>query len=312
MGKVHLSAHKEIGKEMNKNDEMVLTPGGWRPKSKVHYIETGHHISGKGGGIKKINSQTGGIIEDFGAPDDIKRVMAEGRINKAKKKNLQDPSPITDGWIVYSEWTNKSGIPISYFKSTWKVPQPPATENAQLIYLFNGLQQTQSGPFILQPVLQWGASPAGGGNYWSITNWYVDGNNGHAYHGNLVNVNPGDLIEGIISLTSQAGNSFSYLSSFTNYPLANFSIADIDELTWACETLECYGFKAFSDYPNQLLTAFTNIEIKLRTAINPTIIDEEAALNWIADNTVTDNNQQCRIVSNSSPGGEVDLFYRAN
>jgi hypothetical protein len=35
-------------------DPLVMTPGGWRPKSKVHFVEPGHHISGKDGRLQKI------------------------------------------------------------------------------------------------------------------------------------------------------------------------------------------------------------------------------------------------------------------
>ena len=106
-----------------------------------------------------------------------------------------------------AEWTNTTGHPISYFSTKWIVPPAPATDNGQLVYLFNGIQQTSSGPFILQPVLQWGVSPAGGGSYWSITNWYVNGMGGIALKGNLVQVNSGDVLRGVMTLTGTVGHA---------------------------------------------------------------------------------------------------------
>jgi hypothetical protein len=312
MGKIHTNAGK-TGVQQNAGDEeMVITPGGPRPKSMVHYIEPGHHVSSEGGRLKMIHTATAKVVKDFGEiPKHNKQ--SESRVVRAKPLNKlgggATPGPITDGWIINSEWTNTTGNPISYFSSKWVVPPAPATDNGQLVYLFNGIQQTNSGPFILQPVLQWGNSPAGGGSNWAITNWYVDGQGGLALHGSLVNVNPGDELQGVMTLTGQSGGTCDYQSSFIGNPTADLTVTGIDELKWANETLECYGFSAFSDYPDTDLTAFYDIEIKLRTSNSP-VTDVEANINWLADNSVTDNGQQCVIVSNDSPAGEVYLYYR--
>ena len=298
----------------NERDELVLTPGGWRPRSRVHHVEPDHHVSAEGGRLKIVHSATGRIIKDLG---EVPRARAEKAGKRAlrvkpaeRRRGIPAPAPITDGWIINTEWTNTSGNPISYFSASWIVPPAPGTDNGQLVYLFNGIQQNSGGPFILQPVLQWGSSPAGGGKYWSITNWYVDGQGGTALHGNLVQVNPGDVIQGIMTLTGQTGTQFSYLSSFSGHPTADLTVNNIDELHWANVTLECYGFKAFTDYPDTALTPFYDIEIKLRTQTTPTVIDTDAALSWIADDSVTDNGQHCVIVSDDSPGGDVYLCYR--
>ena len=49
----------------------------------------------------------------------------------------------------------------------------PATRSRQTIFLFNGIQNTGANFGILQPVLQYGSSAAGGGAFWSIASWYV-------------------------------------------------------------------------------------------------------------------------------------------
>jgi hypothetical protein len=176
------------------------------------------------------------------------------------------------------------------------------------VFLFNGIQSFGADVFILQPVLQWGTSSAGGGSYWSITNWYV-GSDGTALFGPLIQVNPGDVLEGIMTLTGQTGSNFNYLSAFTGFPGADLVVNNVAELTWANETLECYDFAAFSDYPDTALTAFHDIEIRLRTSTTP-FTEAQATINWQVNNDVTDNGQQCLIVSNDSPGGDVYLYYR--
>ena len=114
------------GPDKNGKDELVLTPGGWRPKSQVHFVEPGHHISGAGGRVKIIHTESGKTIKDLG-------VLPKARLAKggkpvmrvkpaAEKKGAPSPAPQTNDWIVNSGWTNNSGNPISYFKTRWTVP----------------------------------------------------------------------------------------------------------------------------------------------------------------------------------------------
>lgn len=322
-------------------EELVLTPGGWRPKSKVHFVEPGQHVSGEGGRLAIVQTATGKTVKDLGALSKAPkektkrsgRAMKLAEVPKGRARPrpataaaatprpsvvtaplptdpaAHGPAPITDGWIVYSGWTNGSANPISYFKTQWAVPPAPASDNDQTVFLFNGIQSFGADVFILQPVLQWGSSFAGGGSYWSITNWYV-GSDGTALFGPLIQVNSGDVLEGIMTLTGQTGANFNYLSSFTGHPTADLVVNNVAELTWANETLECYDVAAFTDYPDTALTAFHDIEIRLRTSTTP-FTEAQATINWQVNNDVTDNGQQCLILSNDSPGGDVYLYYRS-
>lgn len=153
----------------------MLTPGGWRPKSKVYHIESGYHLSAEGGRLRKINNITGKAEQDFGV---LENKPGNGPDYPA---NVNVPTgrvlPLGSGWITYTYWNSPSSTPISYFNTNWTVPPAPATVSGQVLFLFNGLQNSS---YILQPVLQWGVSAAGGGDYWAIANWYVDGQSGNA------------------------------------------------------------------------------------------------------------------------------------
>jgi hypothetical protein len=288
---------------------MILTPGGWKHKSNVHRIEPGYHVSGAEGRIRKIHTASGKVVEDFGAIADAV-ASTKGRSRKERppsKKIGRQPTPASDfGWTVYSDWTNGTGNPLSYFSSTWEVPPAPASNDGQLVYLFNGLQTSETGDYILQPVLQWGYNPdeMDGGPYWVINNWFVVGEVA-TVGSTFVQVTPGTVLQGIMTLTAQSGGNFNYQSVFTGYPQCNLSVTDIDELAWAAETLECYTLSEFSDYPNAPLTAFHDIEIKVRTAAG----DVDTPIAWTPNNMYTDNGQQCLIVSNDNPGGDVYLYY---
>jgi hypothetical protein len=64
---------------------------------------------------------------------------------------------------------NRTGHPVTRFTTTWTVPAAPSTHSDQTVFLFNGIQNST---MIYQPVLQWGPSGAGGGNFWAVT-WKI-------------------------------------------------------------------------------------------------------------------------------------------
>jgi hypothetical protein len=98
---------------------------------------------------------------------------------------LEEPIPdIGTGWITYAWWLNDSGSPISQLSTQWTVPPEPAVQAGQTVFLFNALEDAQNNDLV-QPVLQWGVSHAGGGPFWAVGSGYID-TGGHAYFSNLV------------------------------------------------------------------------------------------------------------------------------
>jgi len=112
-------------------------------------------------------------------------------------------------------------------------------------------------------VLQWGPSAAGGGAYWSVASWYVT-SGGQAFHTNLVRVNPGDTLIGVMTLTGQSGSQLSYASEFEGIANTRLPVQNIAELTGCNETLEAYGIDACGNYPDAPLAQFTEINIRTR------------------------------------------------
>lgn len=279
-------------------EELVLTPGGYRPKSLVHLVEPGNVLRVAGGRIQKFDP-SGKVLVDYGViPLGNKPVMPRNM-----HPLLGRVPGLSQGWITFAEWSNDTGTPISSFKTTFVVPPPPATQSGQLIYIFPGLEPSTKS-WILQPVLQWGASQAGGGNYWGVASWYVDGQGGPAFHTQIVPVNPGDVLVGVMTLTSYSGRSFNYICVFQGIANTSLPIQNVEQLTWCSETLEAYELTKCSDYPNTCSTAMAAINIETGN-VNPAII-------WTPVNEVTDCGQHTMVYSNSSSGGEVDLFYNSN
>ncbi|MGO9016458.1 MAG: hypothetical protein ACLQF0_15920 [Dissulfurispiraceae bacterium] len=274
----------------------VMTPGGLRHESRVHLVEPGHVIDGSGGRLKKL-APDGRLVKDFG-PLAV-RPGDQPLMPTNVSKPVRNVPGLGQGWVVDARWDPTSTV--FAFKTTWTVPPAPATTSGviwhPLIYIFNGIQ---SSPMILQPVLQWGDSPAGGGSSWEVASWYADGKDGDALHSNLVQVNTGDILTGVITLTGQTGSKYDYVCEFDGMPDTRLSITGVDEL-WQCvETLEAYCIDQASDYPTRKIP-LNAIEIQLQGGV-------QAPLLWNALDEITDCSQEAVIVSNASPGGAVALY----
>lgn len=266
------------------NNKLVLTPGGFRHPSLVHRIEPGHALNMAEGRPQLMNMKS-------------KKFTA---ITRATVKPAEVPA-LGSGWIAYAYWNNPTSNPVSNFTTKWTVPPSPSASDGQVIFLFNGIQNFGTNYGILQPVLQWGVSAAGGGAYWSIASWYVT-SGGDAFHTNLIQVNAGDTLTGVMKLKSKSGSFFSYTSEFTGIADTTLTVNDIAQLLWCNETLEAYRIDQCTDYPNTTRTAFRNIAIKTGN-VTPT-------LNWTPVNQVTDCGQYAEVISNSATTGEVDIHYR--
>jgi hypothetical protein len=302
--------------------DLVLVPSlGWVPKSIVHRIETGSQLLRQGGHIYKLESSTGKQLEDFG----------EIQVDKMRKN--ERTLAANPNWIASSSWTNPSGQPpLNYFSTSWSVPNNPVGSDGQTLFLFNALNAID-GSTILQPVLQWGISSAGGGNYWAITNWYIQpGFVGFMplYTNSGQGLAPGTNLLGYMTYQGQqAGNhSLLYTSAFSNYPNQSLALVYGLVLTGgsgnsvpivsiyqneATETLEAYGNGGpggiyppnANDYP---VGQVSMKNINLQTA------NGHVSLFWSGQNPYLSSpaplGQFSFVVSNNSSGsGEVDIYF---
>ena len=268
------------------NPDLVLTPAGYMPRTSVHYIGDGFHLSVENGRLQKLENGTGRMAEDFGAV----------------KFTSSQREPEAQGWIAYAYWTN-TGTAITNFTTTWTVPSAPTNKGSQTIFLFNGMQDgTTSTSYIIQPVLQWGPSAAGGGKYWAVTNWYVSSS--QAFYGSLVTVSAGASLTGVMKETAVSGSNYSYNSSFTGYSSASaLQVNNVPQAFWAAETLESYGVTSPSTmYPPNTDVALTGIQILKGTT--------NASISWTTAQATSGAAQKAVVVSNASPGGQVDIYFR--
>jgi hypothetical protein len=259
-------------------------------------VEPGHTLDGSEGRVRKFGPARQ-VVADFGT---IPQRPPDAPLMPGNVSLLPGKVPaLGSGWIVYAGWTNNTGSPIATFRTTWVVPPQPATQSGQTIFLFNGIQNST---MIYQPVLQWGPSAAGGGNFWAVASWYADGQGGQAFHSQLIPVAAGAVLIGVMQLTGQSGSNYSYNCSFQGIANTQLPIQNVEQLTWANETLEAYGLTVCSDYPNTDKTGMTAISLQTNAGNPP--------LAWSPVSAFTDCGQSCVVVSNSPTNGEVDLFYR--
>jgi len=139
----------------------------------------------------------------------------------------------------------------------------PADEGIQTLFLFTGMQDNYglvrdaSVTNIIQPVLQFGTSEAGGGTYWSMASWYVD-SNGNAYYSALTNTMSGHTIQG-----NMARNNMNRVWEIdtidTNTNMGTtLNIATNTTEPYAFVTLEVYSVSSCGEYPTGTDT-FSNL-----------------------------------------------------
>ncbi|KAJ7450094.1 hypothetical protein B0H11DRAFT_326374 [Mycena galericulata] len=217
----------------------VLIPGGYRANANLHRVSSGSRIAHVGSEIHVFDPN--GTVVNVVTPSPATKTSAA-------------VTPEETGWVTYANWLN-TGTPIGSFGTTWTVPPVPATWHGQTLFLFNSIEPSTFDA-IMQPVLQYGGSAAGGGEFWAVATWYLYGDN--TFFTTPIAVNPGQVLNGGIQLVG----TYNYLAQFTNVPGTAIEVDGGEQLTWATETLESYGVTETSDYPSGS-TVFSDVTIIL-------------------------------------------------
>jgi hypothetical protein len=286
-------------------DSVVLTPFGRAAKSHIHFISNKFHVNNGNSYTEIVQNSTGRVIQKFAKDFSQNKLDSHSPFENETEDTGMN---FKDGWITYGscEVFSPKEIPISLFDVKWIVPSDPIMKSNQLIYIFCGLQAIESGVgHIVQPVLQWGISPAGGGNYWAICNWYVSSDY-NLFYDSLIKVNPGTSLEGKIRLTSTVDTLFNYISSFEGYS-EGLQVNSLPELTNPYVVFESYYFDDCAEFPPDEKIRMFNIILKTDTIYPP--------LKWLtSDNLNTGQNtcnQYTKVISESSYNGEVDLHLHS-
>jgi hypothetical protein len=191
--------------------KQVLTPWGYRDSTNVHQIPDGYELTVMPDGHVRMENPTTGDKIDFQKPA------------AAAVKPLPD-----NGWQTDANWYN-SGDTITSFKTTWKVPAAPSNYDGQTLFQFNSIEPARYDS-ILQPVLQYGVSADGGGEFWAVASWYVTGN--QSFVSKLTSVATGQSLTGVIKLLSQKNSLANYSCRFTGITSSKLTNKNISPLVW--------------------------------------------------------------------------------
>jgi hypothetical protein len=213
----------------------------------VHEVPNGAQIEiGEDGKPTGDVTMNGEVIAHYDA-------CPEAPIDTRHVANAGSRTPGTgNGWVEAAQWdvSLNPGDNIDLMQGFWTVPSAPS-ENGATIFLFNGLEPS-SQSWIMQPVLQYGGSAAGGGNYWAIASWLVGSS---AYHSPLENVNAGDFLFGYTEMTGTSGSDLDYKIEGQDLTTGAYSWLTVNtwglQWTWAYNgVLEAYNVTSCAEFPS--------------------------------------------------------------
>jgi hypothetical protein len=183
-------------------NDYVATPAGWYHRSCVHEIESGATVERSGLLVRRKDKTTYKI-----APC----------VYAAYRNRRPGEAPSTGhAWIEYASTSQPAGSAYSQLNANWTVPYRPVfgfyTGSTEVYYSFPGLQnfKSPSDPFILQPVIGYGANGAGGSaTAWTMASWRCDTSSGPpgCTYSTPVTITAGDAIYGTVAASNcSAGN----------------------------------------------------------------------------------------------------------
>jgi len=210
--------------------DMLPTPSGYFHRSCVHQIEDENVV---------LHPQDTGHVH-LKYPNGSLDIIPPCNVTRKRAVEL------SDGWVVDAYY---GADVFSSFTATWNVPTAPTGRNAQTIFTFTGLEGTyKENLYILQPVLQFGSSGAGGGYYWGIASWWAFGTSG--FFSPLKAVSAGNIIAGAMvfnprntTWTVASVDTTSGARSVLNVHLTN------TQTQYAYVALEVVNVASCSDYP---------------------------------------------------------------
>lgn len=261
------------------DDDKVLVPSlGYQPRDRVFKIEPDQVIDLSEGRVR---------VRD-----------KSGRVVREVERRERGTEKIADGWNASTWWLNNTAEFMTLMRATWPVPPAPLTYRGQTVFLFPSWAPLDAADAILQPVLQYGPSAAGGAGYWAISSWYIVIGTA-TFYSPLTRVSSGQSLTGVMTKTGGASN---YNCKFNGFASSSLTIASSEELIWANNALESYGIINRNDYPFVHFTQFTSVDIEVTGAINP-------ELEWTVINNITDLGQHAEVINPANPGGVHRLYY---
>jgi hypothetical protein len=216
------------------------TPIGLAHPSCIHRVKSGSEVQDDGDSVT--------VVSPNGETQEIPVCRYPFILPTKRNANKGKPG-FAGGWQAWTTFQSSSSF--TSFLGYFSVPNAPQNYIGQTLFMFTGLQNENwvPGPNappapadfeIIQPVLQYGPSAGGGGEYWTLASWYVTVNAGYLIS-DMIEVNAGDTIFGNMTLLSFEKWYISGVASSSGQ--ATTLVAQKDRLKtnpWAYCTLEVY------------------------------------------------------------------------
>ncbi len=236
----------------------VITPVGYFHPSCVFELAEGATLL-PDGRVQHANGAVDAKLPACAYP----HYTPKGLLAGTNPVGLVGRSPAINGWLEYYGATTSTSY--GELSATWTVPPAPTTFESQTLFFFPGFQDTTDSLSIVQPVLQFGPSSAGGGAYWAISSWNCC-MTGTVWHSGLKKVSVGDTILGTITPTcKQLGQDYcaTWKIVTEDVTTAKKTIltktpADGQIWNWGFGAVaEVYGVKQCTDFPANQGLLFT-------------------------------------------------------
>jgi hypothetical protein len=247
--------------------EYVITPFGYFHPSCVQGLAENETLLYDGrvlredGSVRTVASCTFPHFTPSG--ETVAEGISTQQMTAQKTTATAETSPVVSGWLEYVSTTTSTSY--GEIAATWTVPPAPANYEEQTLFFFPGFEDINNVLTIVQPVLQFGASSAGGGEYWSIASWNCCVT-GQAWFSGLKKVSVGDTISGKI-LPACSRKKFKTCTTWkivtkdqTTGKKSTLNQINPDGQTWNWAfgaVLEVYGVRQCSDFADNSSTTLT-------------------------------------------------------
>jgi hypothetical protein len=208
-------------------------------------------------------------------------------------------SPDPKRWTARAIWDNTSQYPIERFTTHFRVPPYPRVDSDQTLFIYNVAQPAHYRSALL-PVLQYGRSAAGGGNYWAVATWYITA--GFVYHTPLAQVEIAAPLYAAINLThvnhrARFPPTYDYTARFNGIEETVLNLRYSEELKNIALVLQGVNIRTGENYPPGV------------TLFYPTDVSLVPHLKW----TVNDGDRVNVTVDVNTPvNGEITFKYPYN
>jgi len=204
-----------------------------------------------------------------------------------------NPGPLHGpAWKAWAEFNNTA--PVTNLTTVWGIPPAPQSYTGQILYYWNGVEPSKN-TAVLQPVLQFGETPAGGGSYWALASWYVS--DVTAQYSDVVQCTSSTVV-GNMGIDSSSGAwlvtgvcgsqkaSLTYTPPDTDYTWAYPCVLEAYDVT------DCNG-----QYPTSNQLVFNNIQLSVQ--------GKQVQPEWAPQT----KNNQCNEHTVVSSATQVTLFW---